>query len=404
MFLRLPLQKVCETSDLESDLEKIVSANILRWGGVGFNKGTQEVLIEVVTSPLPIKTLAKGKVTLMSTARLGIMVVPTGLGCRIGGFGGDANLCANLLSSEFDYLIVNPNVTNGGAWQNLSSNMLYVEGFALDLFMKGLLALRPVKANKIGVVFDKALSESLIKKELEVVKAAQTIWGLDYLGFEITDEPLQPIITISENACSSGSVENIQVLIQSAQSLKAKGAEAIALVTQLPSVDDSSDIQYSAGAGPDPIGGLEAIYSHSVTSQLLLPCAHAPSFNEDFNPQAFFDERVSPEVSSFSFLPSVLKGLQKAPKLISLPELRLGDLVKDNVEAFIGPKDCWLGSSFLSAAQAENCLSYAVQSNEINLQLTPALLGLQNVQIVSNYLELLGHLKAAKLGLKLRYF
>jgi len=43
-----------------------------------------------------------------------IFIVPTGIGCEVGGFAGDALPAAKLLASASGCLITHPNVMNGG--------------------------------------------------------------------------------------------------------------------------------------------------------------------------------------------------------------------------------------------------------------------------------------------------
>lgn len=367
---------------------------ILRWGGYGFDEKTQSIITEIVFSPVDLPKLKsiENKHN-CSDKELGLMLIPTGLGCSIGGFGGDANLCANLIADEFDYLIINPNVSNGGAWQNLQNNMLYVEGAAIDLFTQNLLALRPVNKNKIGLLIDKGVSEKLIARELEVVKAAETIWGLDFLDYEITEEKVKPKIELLQNNFSSGSIQNPETLIKAAQKLIEKGSEAIALITNCSDAHKQAENNYLKGLGPDPIGGIEAICSHLITRLFLIPCAHAPCFEPEAEIMPNIDKRVSPEIASFSFLPSVLKGLMQAPKLIQFEQIQSTDLTFNNLKTIIGPADCWFGSSFLRLK------GYAINSNVTGIGLKPSLLQLPIIS-VSNYLELIGHLKANRKGLK----
>ena len=44
-----------------------------------------------------------------------IFIVPTGIGCEVGGFAGDALPTAKLLASASGCLITHPNVMNGGS-------------------------------------------------------------------------------------------------------------------------------------------------------------------------------------------------------------------------------------------------------------------------------------------------
>ena len=64
-----------------------------------------------------------------------VNIIPTGIGCSIGGYAGDATPTANLLASTVDYLITNPNTVNASNFINLKNNVVYAEGHSIDLFL-----------------------------------------------------------------------------------------------------------------------------------------------------------------------------------------------------------------------------------------------------------------------------
>ena len=69
----------------------------------------------------------------MSAAALPVlMLVPTGIGCAIGGYAGDALPSARLLAAASGCLITHPNVINGAALYWSDPRLHYVEGYALD--------------------------------------------------------------------------------------------------------------------------------------------------------------------------------------------------------------------------------------------------------------------------------
>ena len=55
-----------------------------------------------------------------------VMLVPTGIGCEIGGHAGDAGPAARLLATVCDRLILHPNVVNGSDLNEMPENALYV--------------------------------------------------------------------------------------------------------------------------------------------------------------------------------------------------------------------------------------------------------------------------------------
>ena len=85
-----------------------------------------------------------------------VMIVPTGIGCEIGGHCGDGNAPARLLGACCETLVLHPNVVNASDINEMPPNALYVEGNHLDRFLQGKLFLQKVKSNKVLVVVNKA--------------------------------------------------------------------------------------------------------------------------------------------------------------------------------------------------------------------------------------------------------
>ena len=52
-----------------------------------------------------------------------IFIVPTGIGCEVGGFAGDALPTAKLLASASGCLVTHPNVMNGGTLSEKDKNI-----------------------------------------------------------------------------------------------------------------------------------------------------------------------------------------------------------------------------------------------------------------------------------------
>ena len=99
-----------------------------------------------------------------------------------------------------------------------------------------------------------------------------------------------------------------------------KGITAIAIVAKFPdNLDLIETNSYREGKGVDPISGVEAVISHLISKFLKVPCAHAPALNPiELNEN--LDPRAASEEIGYTFLPSVLIGLSKAPDLIELTD------------------------------------------------------------------------------------
>ena len=96
-----------------------------------------------------------------------VMIVPTGIGASIGGYAGDALPAARLLASVADTVITHPNVLNGAMLYWPVPNILYVEGYALDEFAAGCLALLRVRSNKVGLLLDGGMEEDLRLRHMQ---------------------------------------------------------------------------------------------------------------------------------------------------------------------------------------------------------------------------------------------
>ena len=215
----------------------------------------------------------------------GVMLVPTGIGCSIGGFAGDALPACKVLASVCDRLITHPNVMNGAMLYEDISNVLYVEGYALDQFAANRIGLLPVtkKANKIGLLLDLGIEEDLRTRHLQVADAFRATLGIDVSQCVVTSEQLGVRVALSSSGASWGTVDNIEFLLEAAKCLVDSGVDAIAVVARFPE-DETVEgkalfDQYRKGIGVDAIAGAEALISHLITQRFLLPCAHAPAFS-----------------------------------------------------------------------------------------------------------------------------
>lgn len=256
--------------------------------------------------------------------KLGVFIVPTGIGASIGGYAGDAGSYARKFSKSAK-LIVNPNVVNAGCFSAINDNMLYVEGCVIDEFFKGKINLNPSTDNKIGIVFDKSIPEDVLNIHINTFNAVKTVYGIDICGYEITGEPVGVKFSLDEKGVSAGSVENINTLLQASKKMLARGAEALALVCMFEDPEDMNE-DYANGTGTDPVGGVEAVISHYISKKLQVPAAHSPAF-EDF---VIYPDLINPKAAAEyitpTFLPCVLLGLSNAPKPVNNGEISINDI------------------------------------------------------------------------------
>ena len=203
-----------------------------------------------------------------------IFIVPTGIGCEVGGFAGDALPTAKLLASASGCLITHPNVMNGGTLSEKDKNIFYVEGYSLDRLAKGEIALKSVKHQKIGIIFDLGIENEMLVRHLQVADACVSTLGINVHSYVVTKKPLNIVINSDSSKISSGTIENPDALIDAGKCLIEKGVTAIAIVAKFPDDSDSLETNiYREGKGVDPISGVEAIISHLISKCLKVPCA-----------------------------------------------------------------------------------------------------------------------------------
>ena len=310
---------------------------------------------------------------------LGAFIVPTGVGASIGGFAGDASYWARKFSEKLQ-LIVNPNVVNAGCFSGINENMLYVEGYTLDEFFKGKCNLVPTtEKNKIGIIFDKSIPQGILNVHINTINAVKTIYGINIIGYDITDYDAGVEFQVDESNISTGSVKNITTLLDSGKRLLNRGAEALAIVCRFE--DDNFD-DYSNGIGVDPVGGVEAIISHYISRELRVPCAHSPAFDDITISQDIVDSRCSAEYITPTYLPCILIGLSQAPTITHKnTNLNINDL-----KYLIMPYNC-VGSVPVLESLKRDIKIYAVKENKTVLDIERQNIN-NNIIEVDTYQEL----------------
>lgn len=315
--------------------------------------------------------------------KTGAFIVPTGIGASIGGFAGDASYWARQFAKKCR-LIVNPNVVNAACFSGITDNMLYVEGYSLDEFFRGNVNLSPSLHNKIGIIFDKSIPKDVLNVHINTINAVKTVYGIDILGYEITKEEVGVEFFVDNSGISTGNVNNINTLYEAANTLIHKGAEAIGIVCLFP--EDNGEDNYSKGVGVDPVGGVEAIISHYISKEFLIPSAHAPAFSDITIPTEIVDPRASAEYITPTFLPCILLGLNQAPKIIPSGKNNDNSINIDDLDFLVMPYTSMGGVPVFEAAKRGKHI-YAVKENKTVLNVTPMDINVK-CDIMETYREL----------------
>ncbi|MDP4708034.1 MAG: DUF3326 domain-containing protein, partial [Cyanobium sp. MAG_237] len=108
-----------------------------------------------------------------------LLVIPTGIGCELGGYAGDGLPAARLLAAASGCLITHPNVMNGASLYWSDSRIHYVEGSALDRFAAAAIGLRPVRRQRLGLLLDAGIEAELRWRHLQVAEGCRASLGLE---------------------------------------------------------------------------------------------------------------------------------------------------------------------------------------------------------------------------------
>ncbi len=334
--------------------------------------------------------------------KLGAFIVPTGIGASIGGYAGDASAWARKFA-EFSRLIVNPNVVNAGCFSGITENMLYVEGYILDEFFRGNVDLIPSRKNKVGVVFDKGISQEVLNIHINTINAVKTVYDIDII-YEVTQEAVKVEFFVDKSGVSTGKISNIETLLTTSKKLLKNDAKAIAVVCKFK--DDNQNENYENGVGVDPIGGIEAIISHYLSKELKVPVAHSPAF-EDFSISTkIVNPKASSEYITPTFLPCILIGLSQAPLIVeNKPEtetkskkqkakgkIKSSLFTISDLDFLVMPYNS-LGSIPVFEAGKRGIKIFAVKENKSVLNVTKDLLLMENIIEIDNYEKCLEMIK-----------
>jgi hypothetical protein len=332
------------------------------------------------------------------------LIVPTGIGAAMGGYAGDALPIARAVAASCDRLITHPNVMNGAQLYWSMPNALYVEGYALDKFAAGTWGLQPVRRNRIGIVFDRSISDDLRVRHLQAADAARATLGLEIVDYVVTDMPLGVELRTASSGASWGTIEQPDSLLRAVDKLiNVAGAEAIAVIARFPDDPGATILHdYRHGTGVDPLAGAEAVISHLIVRTFKIPCAHAPALSPlPIDPE--ISPRSAAEELGYTFLPCVLVGLSRAPQFITTSQSSDRGIWNDEVDAVIIPESACGGSGLISFARSPRTKIITVAENQTRMLVTPKTLGIKAIAVRS-YLEAIGVITVDRAGMSLDSF
>lgn len=387
---------------LAERIEKLVGKDALRWYIAQITEG--DVVIEATIddqSPGGFAAAAEDRCYPGKTAALSL--VPTGVGCEIGGYAGDAAPATNLLAATVDYLVTNPNAVNASDFICLNNDrVVYTDGFSIDMFARGRVDLYLPYANKVGLIVEKS-DDRQLDVVFNIVNAVRAVHGVDIEEVVITEGPIGGRCLRNESGAFAGTIDNPNVLFNACEKLLSRGVNAIAITSNIQDLPLDYYAVHFDGNFPNPVGGVEAIISYSVATRFQVPVAHAPLMNVkqlDLKHNVV-DARGAGEMSSESGLACVLIGLRKAPQIARARTRAVSDVINfNNVLAVVAPATC-LGGIPAIYAQQRQIPIIAVEENRTILGASQSDLLFDNVIEVRSYAEAAGVMLALKHGISL---
>ena len=248
-----------------------------------------------------------------------VLIIPTGVGCELGGHEGDANAVSRLVASACDTLITHPNVVNATDYNEMSQNTLYVEGSTVTRLLMGQVGLQKVRANRLLTLVDKGTLR--YNEEIRnAVSTARITLGIDSDVFEM-EKLTSCKIGLSKSGRAVGALEDMENLFDIVEKY-GDSYQAIALSTHVERDTDwyreyfNPNREYQDVA-VNPTGGIEAMMTHAVVELFDKPCAHAPAPQGDSPHHGVFEPRLAPVSVSIRHIHCVLKGLHKSPRIVS---------------------------------------------------------------------------------------
>lgn len=316
-----------------------------------------------------------------------VLIVPTGIGCEIGGHAGDANPVAKLIGKccGDGLLITHPNVVNASDINEMPENTLYVEGSILDRFLRGEIHLKQPFFNKILI----AVNTPVIPDTINAINAARLTIGAEIQLVELKTE--LKMTGFMKDGKASGKVEGWLELCDQVDQYE---FDALAIQTDI-QVDKKTKLHYLRNeGGVNPWGGVEAMASKMIADKLDKPVAHSPFTDwqkkEDdlCNFFEIVDPRMGAEMVSVSYLHCIFKGLHKAPRINYSRGLTVHD-----VDFLITPINC-VGEPHRACLKAGIPIIAVKENQSVLTDLMP-----DEFILVNNYIEAAGLLMAFRSGI-----
>ena len=330
-----------------------------------------------------------------------VMLVPTGIGADIGGHAGDATPAAALLASVCDSLITHSNVLNASDMIQIPENALYVEGSVITRMMMGSARLQRARSNRVLVLVQSHEDRLFTDAAINAVNAARAYYGMDVTEVVTIDPSFRMVAVYSSSGVAAGRVEGLSSVWEAIDA-RLGHFDAVAISSVIDAPEEFHRSYYgSAGKMVNPWGGVEAILTHAVSLKYGVPAAHSPMMESREIAEldlGIVDPRMAAEVVSVTFLQSVLRGLQRSPRIVSSESGARDTIGVEDISCLVIPDGC-LGLPTLAALQ-QGIPVIAVRENRNIMRNEIGALPWREGQFITveNYWEAVGVIASLRMG------
>ncbi|HDY88020.1 MAG TPA: DUF3326 domain-containing protein [bacterium] len=313
-----------------------------------------------------------------------VFIVPTGIGAEIGGHSGDATPAAKLVASVCDKLFIHPNVVNASDINEMTENMLYVEGSILDRFLEGQFGLEEANNNKMLL----AVNSPVKSETINAVSGARATIGADIEILEL-EVDLKMVASVA-NGKATGEIFNLKEAINQ---INQYDFDTLIVNTpiEVENKDISNYLEYDGGV--NPWGGIEAKLSKLMSTQLNRPVFHAPIENSEYfkSYNEIVDPRKAAEMVSMCYLHCCFKGAHKTPRI----SVRSKAYMNHDIDFLITPINV-IGRPHKACLKLDIPIIAIEENTTILNDEMP-----DNIIIAKNYLEVVGIISARKAGISI---
>jgi hypothetical protein len=335
-----------------------------------------------------------------------VMLIPTGVDCAIGGHAGDATPSARVLASVCDHLILHPNVVNASDINEQTENCLYAEGSLICRLMMGTIGLAKVRQNRVLLVTEERPdAPNVVEQTINCAEGARATLGMDLRDIVVLEEGLHMQTGVSDSGRVTGNIGRMETLLDMLGSHR-RDYDAIALATRITPHVDTVELHrsYFGQGGPNPWGGVEAILTHSISTALDVPSAHAPTMSSEAlrnERWGVVEPRKAAETISTTYLFCVLKGLNRAPRVVTEPTGAYDPsvLTVEDVSCLVIPDGCVGLPTLAALEQGIPVIAVRNNTNLMRNRLSELPFAPGQLLFAENYFEAAGLMAALKSGI-----